>query len=62
MNDSEEEYSGKRETKMIGTLTFEDNKGDIRTVSLPGDSIRDIDDQARIILDLFDGVYFSLTF
>ena len=62
MNDSEEEYSGKRETEMVGTLTFENIKGDIQTVLLPGDSMEIIDTEARIILDLLDGAFISLTF
>lgn len=47
---------------MVGTLTFENIKGDIQTVLLPGDSMEIIDTEARIILDLLDGAFISLTF
>lgn len=47
---------------MVGTLSFENINGDVQTMILPGNSIENIDTDARIILDLLDGVLISLIF
>lgn len=47
---------------MIGTLIFENVNGDTQTLAIPGDSMEMIDTDARIILDLLDGILLSLTF